>query len=274
MNYPKYYSISANDLEKGAKIPFTVVADAGEMHFEYALQMMETIIQNNVAGKNTVFICPCGPTDQYPIFARLVNERRVSLKNTWIINMDEYLTDDGQWVGYDSQFSFHAIMDNMLYNRIDPELVMPKDQRVFPDPNCPEKIGELIEKLGGVDMVMGGIAVNGHIAFNEPDAEKSVEEFAALPTRVVELTPETRIKDAILGRGGAIDIMPKKAISVGMKEMLSAKKLLLSMANNMQRAVIRRALHGEVTSECPITFVQNHPNAQLLVIKSVTERPF
>ena len=56
MTYPKYYDISANDLEKGAKIPFTVVDNAGEMHFEYALQMMETIVQNNASGKNTVFI--------------------------------------------------------------------------------------------------------------------------------------------------------------------------------------------------------------------------
>ena len=274
MNYPQYYDISAKDLEKGAKIPITIVADAGEMHYEYALQMMEEIQKNNAIGKKTVFICPCGPTEQYPIFARLVNERGISLKDTWIINMDEYLDENGQWVDYNSQFSFHAIMDAMLYNRIDPALVMPKEQRVFPDPNCPEKIGELIEQLGGVDIVMGGIAVNGHIAFNEPDSTKTVEEFAALSTRVVELTPETRIKDAILGRGGAIDIMPTKAITVGMKEMLAAKKMLLSMANNMQRAVIRRALHGEVTSACPITFVQTHSNAQLLVIESVTERPF
>lgn len=274
MNIPSYYSIPACELEKGAKIPITVVADPGEMHYEYALQMLEEIVKNNAAGKKTVFICPCGPTDQYPIFARLVNERRVSLKNTWIINMDEYLDENGEWMPYESQFSFHATMDKMLYDRIDPELAMPKEQRVFPDPHCPEKIGELIEELGGVDIVMGGIAVNGHVAFNEPIPEMSNEEFAALPTRVVKLTAETRIKDAILGRGGAIDIMPTHAISVGMKEMLAAKKMLLSMANNMQRSTVRRATHGDVTAACPVTFVQNHPNAQLLVVASVTVLPF
>ena len=274
MSYPSYYSIPADKLQKDSKIPLVIVKDPGEMHYEYAFRMLMEIEKNNALGEKTVFICPCGPTDQYPIFARLVNERKVSLKNTWIINMDEYLTDDGEWVPEDSQFSFHSTMNYMLYDRIDPELVMPVEQRVFPDPHCPEKIGELIEELGGVDIVMGGIAVNGHIAFNEPIPEMSVEEFAALPTRVVELSAETRIKDAILGRGGAIDIMPKKAISVGMKEMLGAKKLLLSMGNNMQRSVVRRAAHGEVTAACPITFAQNHPDVTLLVVESVTELPF
>ena len=274
MNYPSYYSISAADLEKDSKIPMILFENSGEVYFEYALEMLEEVVKNNAEGKKTVFICPCGPVEQYPIFARLVNERNVSLKNTWIINMDEYLTDDEEWIEESSPFSFHGFMNRFLYEKIKPELVMPKEQRVFPDPHCPEKIGQLIEKLGGVDMVMGGIAVNGHIAFNEPISNMSTEEYASLPTRVVELSAETRIKDAILSRGGAIDTMPKKAITVGMKEMMAAKKLRLSMVNNMQRAVIRRATHGEVTSECPITFVQNHPDAVLFVSKNVTELPF
>ena len=274
MSYPSYYSISKADLEKDSKIPMILFENAGEVHFEYALEMLEEIVKNNAAGKKTVFICPCGPIYQYPIFARLVNERNVSLKNTWIINMDEYLTDDEEWIDESSPFSFHGYMNRYLYDRIKPELVMPEEQRVFPDPHCPEKIGQLIEELGGVDMVMGGIAVNGHVAFNEPIPGMSNEEYAALPTRVVELTAETRIKDAILSRGGAIDTMPKKAITVGMKEMLGAKKLRFSMLNDMQRAVIRRATHGDVSSDCPITFAQEHSDAVLFVSENVTEIPF
>lgn len=274
MNYPSYYSIPANEIEKESKIPMILFEDAGEVHFEYALEMLEEVMKNNELGKKTVFICPCGPIEQFPIFARLVNERNVSLKNTWIINMDELLTDDDEWIDENSKFSFHGHMNRSLYSRIKPELLMPEEQRIFPDPHCPEKIGEIIEELGGVDMVMGGIAVNGHVAFNEPIPGMSAEEFAALPTRIVELSAETRIKDAIMGRGGAIDTMPKKAITVGMKEMLAAKKLRFSMLNNMQRAVVRRATHGDVTAECPITFAQTHPDAKLFVSKNVLELPF
>ena len=265
------YAITPQELLDSPRIPLLLASSAGEVYYEYAIQMIEEISKNNAAGKNTVFILPCGPVDQYPIFARLVNRYRISLKNVWFINMDEYL-DNGQWSN--DKFSFRLAMDKALYNRIDPELVMPVEQRVFPDPNCPEKIGELIEKLGGVDMAMGGIALNGHIAFNEPEPDMSVEEFAQLPTRVINLTPETKAKDAILGRGGAIDSIPDQAITVGMKELLGARKIRVSMLLDMQRAVVRKACYGEVSAACPITLVQNHPDALIMITPNVTEIPF
>ena len=268
------YKITSEELLQTTKIPLLVMNNPGEVHYEYAMQMLTEVVENNKQGKKTVFICPYGPIDQYAIFARLVNQYNVSLKDTWIINMDEYLSEDGKWINPDDQFSFRNNMNNLLYNKIKPELVMPPQQRVFPDPECPEKIGQLIEELGGVDMVLGGIALNGHIAFNEPAPELTNEEFRELPTRVVNLSQETRIKDAILGRGGAIDTIAKQAISVGMKEILGAKKLRFSMLLDMQRAVIRRACCGEVTSDCPISFAQEHKDALLMVSKNVIELPF
>ena len=270
----EYYEITAEELVKNTKVPLLVSNSAGEVHYEYAIQMIEEIVNNNRIGKKTVFICPCGPTEQYPILARLVNRYKISLKNTWIINMDEYLTESGEWIADDDKFSFHKWMNDYLYDAIEPELTVPGEQRIFPDPKNPEKISQIIRELGGVDMVLGGIALNGHIAFNEPQPDMSVEEFANLPTRVVELSTETKVKDAILGRGGAIDTIPNKAISVGMKEILGARKLRLSMLLDMQRAVIRKACCGEVTAACPVSFMQNHPDAMLMVSKNVLEKPF
>lgn len=265
------YGISAEELLRDSRIPLLLTDSAGEVYYEYAMQMLTEIVKNNADGKKTVFILPCGPVQQYPIFARLVNRHHVSLKNAWFINMDEYL-EDGEWK--DDAFSFRKVMNEKLYDRIDSELVMPVEQRVFPDPKHPEKIGELIEKLGGVDMVMGGIALNGHIAFNEPEPDMSVEAFAKLPTRVINLSPETKVKDAILGRGGAIDSIPDQAISVGMKEMLGARKILVSMLLDMQRAVVRKACCGDVSAECPVSLLQNHPDATLMVTPNVIEKPF
>ena len=88
--YSSLYKATPEELKKNTKIPLLVMNSFGEVHYEYAVQMLTEIMTNNAEGKRTVFICPCGPTDQYSILARLVNERNVSLKNTWIINMDEY----------------------------------------------------------------------------------------------------------------------------------------------------------------------------------------
>ena len=85
-----YYQISAEELGKNAKVPLLKLGDSGEVFYELAMEMVNEIEKNNAAGRRTVFICPVGPVGQYPIFVRLVNERRLSLKNSWFINMDEY----------------------------------------------------------------------------------------------------------------------------------------------------------------------------------------
>ena len=121
---------------------------------------------------------------------------------------------------------------------------------------------------------VGGIAVNGHIAFNEPEPEMTNEQFAQLPTRVEKLSQATLLKDAIMGRGGAIDTVPKQAVTVGMKEMLGARKLRLTMMADMQRAVIRRAGYGEVTASFPVSFAQTHPDAKIIISRNVAEKPF
>ncbi|WP_366558981.1 hypothetical protein [Flavonifractor sp. An306] len=96
-----YYHISAQELGKDAKLPIVKLGDSGEVFYELAAEMCAEIRANNAAGKHTVFICPVGPVGQYPIFVRLVNREKLSLKNCWFINMDEYLTDDGQWIDKD-----------------------------------------------------------------------------------------------------------------------------------------------------------------------------
>ena len=126
-----YYQISAEELGKNSKIPILKLSDSGEVFYELALEMKETIEKNNQAGRHTVFICPVGPIGQYPIFVRLVNRDRVSLKNCWFINMDEYLNDDETYISEDSPLSFRGFMKRSVYEKIDPELVMPQEQRIF-----------------------------------------------------------------------------------------------------------------------------------------------
>ena len=73
-------------------IKFRTVSKEFDVYFDMALVMLDEIMKNNEKGKKTVMIVPVGPTDQYPILARLVNQLRVSLKNVWFFNMDEYMT--------------------------------------------------------------------------------------------------------------------------------------------------------------------------------------
>ena len=96
-------------------------------------------------------------------------------------------------------------MARNVYGKIDPELLMPEEQRVFPDPGDLGRIPALIEQLGGVDIAFGGIGITGHLAFNEPQPELTPEQFAQLPTRVLDIHPETRATNCVGDLGGALE---------------------------------------------------------------------
>lgn len=269
-----YYHLSAAELGKGAKLPIVKLGDSGEVFYELAREMCDEIRRNNAAGKRTVFICPVGPVGQYPIFVRLVNKEGLSLRNCWFLNMDEYLTDDGQWIAKDDPLSFRGFMEREVYSKIDPALVVPEAQRIFPNPNDLGRIPALIEELGGVDITFGGIGITGHLAFNEPQPQLTAEEFAQLTTRVLDIAPETRATNCIGDLGGALEDMPRKCVTIGMKEILSARKLRLAVFRDWHRAVCRRAAYGDVTASFPATLAQNHPDARLYVNANAAQRAY
>lgn len=245
------------------KMKLCCMKDNAAVFQQMAEQMVDMIEENNRQGKNTVLICPVGPVGQYPYFVDMVNEKDLSLKDVWFINMDEYLDDDKKWVSKDHPLSFRGFMDRAVYEKIKPELLMPENQRVFPDPENVGYIPELIEKLGGVDIAFGGIGINGHVAFNEADGSLNSEEFLAQKTRVLEISPETRAANAIGDFNGALEDMPHYCVTIGIYEIAHARKIRLGCFRNWHRAVVRRAGYGEATSEFPVTLLQDHPDITL-----------
>lgn len=259
----EYYGYDKEKLLASPKIRLICKEDNAAVFKEMAEQMAEEIKAHNEKGEKTVFICPVGPVGQYPYFTEMVNSQRISLKNVWFINMDEYLTDEKTWVSEDHPLSFRGFMNRTVYEKIDPELVMPKEQRVFPDPQNPAYVPELIERLGGVDIAFGGIGINGHVAFNEADASLTNEEFLAQKTRVLEISPETRAANAIGDFNGALEDMPHYCVTIGIYEIAHARKIRLGCFRNWHRAVVRRAGYGEPTAEFPVSLLQGHPDLTL-----------
>ena len=259
----EYYGYDREQLLAAPKLPLSCLEDNEAVFRQMAGQMTEEIESHNARGEKTVFICPVGPVGQYPFFVELVNERGISLKDTWFINMDEYLDDDRQWIPMEHPLSFRGFMERAVYARIRPELVMPKEQRIFPDPNNTSYIPQLIEELGGVDIAFGGIGINGHVAFNEADASMSGEEFLAQRTRVLAISPETRAANAIGDFNGALEDMPRYCVTIGIYEIAHARKIRLGCFRSWHRAVVRRAGYGEPTAAFPVSLLQDHPDITL-----------
>lgn len=275
MSIPEYLDVAEEELGRGTSVKVRVLGDMASVAEDMARVMGETI-RAAVAEKGAAtLIVPVGPVDQFPILARRVNEERMSLREVVFINMDEYLTDDDRWVPLDHPLSFRAFMGRKFYGLLDPDLAPPAENRVFPDPANVDAIGELIERRGGVDATFGGIGINGHVAFNEPPEPGetcTVEEFAGRPTRVLDLARETRTINAVTV-GGEIGVVPRRCVTVGMREVLASRRLRFYCNRPWQSAVVRRALHGPVTPACPASYLRTHSDAVLSVADYVAARP-
>jgi glucosamine-6-phosphate deaminase len=272
---PDYLIISAAELGKGRSVMVRVLGDASSLARDFAETMLEEILRAQPEGRAATFIVPVGPVDHFPILARMINERKISCRDVMFINMDEYLDDEDHWVAEEHPLSFRGYMKRAFYDLIVPELAPKAENRIFPDPRDTGAVQKLIEGRGGVDVCFGGIGINGHVAFNEPPepGEKvSVEEFAALPTRVLSLSRETRTINSVTV-GGEIAVVPRRAVTVGMREILGARQLRFYCNRPWQSAVVRRVLHGPLTAECPASLLRRHPDAMITMADFVAAPP-
>lgn len=268
------YYCSSEEFVKNSKIPVRVMETEPDMMEEIAELMAVTIEQNNAKGEKTVIICPVGPIGQYPIFAKKVNDRNIDLKNCWFINMDEYLVGDDETIPYENPLSFKATMDRVLYSQIRAELLMPESQRLFPQPKKEAEIDELFDTLGKVDLCLTGVGINGHIAFNEPPKATDAitdEEYKNCGTRCADIATETIVNNGANKLRGALDIFPKRCITLGMKQLLKARVLKVYLYCNWQWGIMRKMALEEESRFMPVSFLQTHPNAEMVITQSLYE---
>lgn len=171
-------------------------------------------------------------------------------------NLDEYLD-----LAPDDPRSFRAFMQR---HWIGPGQVDPTWVALPGVPGCgtgSEADGEAyeraIERAGGLDLLYLGLGRNGHIAFNEPGATRDSR------TRVVELASETR-RDAVPAFG-SLDQVPKRAITMGIATILSARRLRVLAFGEAKAAAVAATLVGEPQESWPCSFLAGHPDVQLLV---------
>lgn len=261
----QFLKIKGEELKKGL-IPIDIYKSKEDTFLAMANLMCDTIRNNNKENKSTLFICPLGPVGQYKYFVNKVNKEKISLKNLTIINMDEYMIDEKTLIDEKHPLSFRKQMNELCYDLIDKKLLMPITQRIFPNLQNKEEIQSIIKKHGRVDICFGGIGINGHIAFNEPPCkcEKiDLYDFIETSVRVVKIAKETRVVNSLDLYDGAFYLMPKFAITLGMKEILASRKIRLYCFRDWHKSVIRRASFGEHSIDFPASLLQRHSDARI-----------
>ncbi len=266
----KIYSCHPQEFIDNVKLPVRVIDSEADIYEEIAQLMIDTIISNG--SESTVIICPVGPIGQYPIFVEKVNKQRISLRNVWFINMDEYLDDNDEFIAIDSPLSFRVAMERLVYSRVDSDLLMPKEQRIFPTPGKENELDALIDKLGKVDCCLTGVGINGHLAFNEPptaDTQITDEEFRNIGTRCLDISKETIVNNGSRKISGALDLFPKRCVTIGMKQILKAKILKVYLYCDWQWGIMRKMALETPSRFTPASFLQSHSNSEMVITREL-----
>ena len=184
----------------------------------------------------------------------------VSYKNVSSVNLDEYI---GQGVG-DEQ-SYVEFMRNNLFNHVDIDLAntdLPCGKASDMQAECDRYNAKLASI--SVDIQVLGIGGNGHIGFNEPNTP-----FGSV-THVVDLTERTIQDNARFFN--SIDEVPTQAISMGIKNVMNAKKILLLASGANKADAIYATVKGEVTEKVPASILQLHPDCYIIVDEAAASK--
>jgi glucosamine-6-phosphate deaminase len=225
--------------------------DAGKWTADYIWDKIEAF--GPTADKPFILGLPTGssPMPVYKEWIRRYKAGEISFKNVVTFNMDEYVG-----IPEDHPESYHSFMYNNLFNHID----IPKENINILDGNAPDlnKVCEdyeaKIKQLGGIQLFLGGIGPDGHIAFNEPGSS---------------LVSRTRVKtlsyDTILANSRFFDNdmskVPTQALTVGVGTVMDAKEVVIIITGFGKARAVREVIEGGVSHMWTVSMLQLHEHA-------------
>jgi glucosamine-6-phosphate deaminase len=282
-DFDKLMSMPTDEIFSWANVGVKIVDNTDILYQVMARSIVDVIIKNNKNNSPTKIILPVGPTSQYAILASIINDEKINMENVWVFFMDEYLDWESRWVSEEHPMSFRGFMFKNLFDLLDSARGLKREQIIFPDPANLDYNDDKIEELGGIDTCYGGLGYHGHIAFNEPYdtyfSRMTIEQFLNSRTRIVDLNPDTFIINSLSSIGGNCYNLPPKAVTIGMKPIINAKRIEIYCGSGhlrWQLASFRLAIMHPPTLDRPGTLLQLHKNPKenvLFVADRITAKP-
>lgn len=197
------------------------------------------------------------PLGTYDCLVKAYENKDLDFSKVTSVNLDEYVGLTG-----DNDQSYRYFMDTNLFSKIN----IRKECTFVPN-GCAENVDKecsdydaRIESLGGIDIQLLGIGLDGHIGFNEPD-DVFIKE-----THLVDLDPSTIEANARFFESA--DDVPRKAVTMGMGGIMNAKKVLLIANGKNKEEIIKKAFFGPITPQVPASILQLHPDVTVIYSKN------
>lgn len=189
------------------------------------------------------------PLGMYRALVEAHKAGRVSFADVVTFNMDEYIG-----LPKEHPESYHSFMWNNFFSHID---INPDNVHILngnasnPEVEC-AAYEAAMKAVGGVDLFLGGIGPDGHIAFNEPGSSLTSR------TRVKTLTTDTIIANSRFFEGD-VNKVPKTAMTVGVGTVMDAREVLILVNGHAKARALQQAVEGAVNQMWTITALQMHP---------------
>jgi glucosamine-6-phosphate deaminase len=191
------------------------------------------------------------PLGVYKEFIRIHKEENLSFASVVTFNMDEYVG-----LPADHPQSYARFMKENLFSSID---IKPENAHILNglaadlEKEC-LSYEETIWKHGGIELFLGGIGKNGHIAFNEPGSS------LASRTRIKTLSLDTRIANSRFFENDA-EKVPATALTVGVGTIMDAREVLILVSGHEKACALKDVVEGAISHWCPLSCLQMHPKA-------------
>ena len=197
------------------------------------------------------------PLGTYKQLINWYNKGDIDFSGVTSVNLDEYVGLDGS-----SNQSYRYFMNKNFFEHINIDI-----KNTFVPNGCAEDLekegleyDKHIEELGGIDLQLLGIGLDGHIGFNEPD------RYFVKSTHVVDLHESTIKANSRFFANE--DEVPKQAITMGMVSIMQAKKILLIASGKAKYDILKKAFYGPITPEIPASILQLHPDITVIYSES------
>ncbi len=200
------------------------------------------------------------PLGTYNRLIEMVHEGKVSFKNVITFNMDEYVG-----IPKDHPQSYHTFMWSNFFSHID---ILPENVNILngnnPDPKaeCHDYEARIV-KAGGIDLFLGGVGSDGHIAFNEPGSSLQSR------TRIKTLTEDTIIANSRFFDKN-LDSVPRQSLSVGVGTIMDAREVLIIANGHKKARALYQAVEGSVNHLWTISALQLHPHGIIICDEEAT----
>lgn len=236
--------------------------DISKNYQELSKKVAEEVIEIIKRKNNAVLCFPSGDTP-LGLFITLVenqNLKRADFSQCKFIGLDE-------WVGLD--IDDEGSCQHFIYNNLFNRLKIKNSNIIFFDAKSPDLLSEckrvdrIIGELGGIDLIVLGIGMNGHLGFNEPYCNP---HLSSLVIDLDEITKDVGKKYF------PNNLVPQKGISLGLGQIMASRKVIM-MANGEKKAdIVQEIVENEISIQIPASLIRNHNNSFLFIDEAASKK--